>query len=105
MVSSNFHCPEPEILILLLITIALYTYVNVFCLYAGCTIILKAKEVAPLGRPEPNKRFFQEDLRLYREYRRSMAAQGVTDDRQLGQQILREWAVSLIKILVVFTLN
>lgn len=74
---------------------ALYTYVNVVCLWLGCVVTLKMKEIAPLGKLEPNKRFFQEDLRAYREYnanmRKSMAV-GTNDT--IGNQVLREWAVS-----------
>lgn len=73
---------------------AIYTYVNVICLPLWCAIVLKMKEIVPLGNLEPNKRFFQEDLRTYREYhaehRRSMAV-GTNDT--VGEQILREWAV------------
>ena len=83
----------------------LNTYVNVICLYIGCTLILKLKEVAPLGSFEPHRKFFQEDMRVYRDYhhskranrsgRRSAISILTTDeneDESLGDDILREWA-------------
>ena len=83
----------------------LNTYVNVLCLYIGCLLILKLKEVAPLGSFEPHRKFFQEDMRIYRDYhhnkkiaaqRRSaisaLTTEGEDDDDGLGDDILREWA-------------
>lgn len=71
----------------------IFCYINVVCLFLFCVLTLKMKEVAPLGNLEPNKRFFQEDIKAYREYnaqyRKSIAA-GAT----MGDDILREWAVS-----------
>ncbi|KAI1305839.1 hypothetical protein HDE_01338 [Halotydeus destructor] len=74
---------------------ALYTYVNVACLYLFCVLTLKLKEVAPLGGLEPNKRFFQEDIPKYREYnqqQRKSLATGMGTGDNMGSQILREWA-------------
>lgn len=74
-------------------------YINVICLYVFCVLVLKLKEVAPIGSFEPHRKFFQEDIKAYRDYnylrRKSYAAADDTagaDD--LGGQILREWAVS-----------
>ena len=70
-------------------------YVNVLCLYVACTLILILKEVAPLGSFEPNRKFFQEDIKAYRNYKltskgRDARKESSSDD--LGGQILREWA-------------
>ena len=64
-------------------------YTNVVCLYVSCTLVLMLKEVAPLGSFEPNRKFFQEDIKAYRK-----AADGkkLQSDDDLGGQILREWA-------------
>lgn len=76
-------------------------YINVVCLYVFCVLVLKLKEVAPLGSFEPHRKFFQEDIKAYRDYnylrRKSYAnaeETGGTTADDLGGQILREWAVS-----------
>lgn len=75
-------------------------YVNVLCLYIFCTLVLKLKEVAPLGSFEPHRKFFQEDIKAYRDYNYTRRASKAPDTSKvgrrasddLGAQILREWA-------------
>ncbi|RWS20558.1 hypothetical protein B4U80_04661, partial [Leptotrombidium deliense] len=70
----------------------LYTLVNVVCLGFAAYIILKLKEIVPLGRMEANRKFFKEDIKIAREYNRKSNA--AVNQQDLGNQILGEWAVS-----------
>lgn len=73
----------------------IYTLVNIVCMLAMAYVILRVKEVVPLGRLEPNNRFFAKDIKVAREYNRRMTMAGVpkvsTTDG-MGDQILSEWA-------------
>ncbi|KAI1290849.1 hypothetical protein HDE_07844 [Halotydeus destructor] len=74
----------------------LYTLVNIVGMIAFGALLLKAKEVVPLGSLEPHKKFFREDVPAAREFNRRMtiaAASGLlADDQTMGDQILSEWA-------------
>lgn len=75
----------------------LYTVVNIVCMLATGYLLLKVKEVMPLGRLEPNKRFFQEDIKVARNYNRRMtmmmgSSGGGLAEENMGNQILSEWA-------------
>lgn len=62
----------------------------------GC-LLLKAKEVVPLGRLEPHHRFFKEDIKVARDYNRratqaAIVGTGELAEDTIGNQILSEWA-------------
>ena len=64
---------------------------NVVCLWAFCALVLKLKEVAPLGKLEPNAKFFQQDIPIYRNYIKHKQSVSV-DTSDMGVDVLREWA-------------
>lgn len=73
----------------------IYTLVNIVCMLAMGYVLLRAKEVVPLGSFEPNKRFFKEDIKVARDYNRRMTLlpPGTTNaEETIGNQILSEWA-------------
>ena len=72
----------------------IYTLVNIVCMLAMAYVILRVKEVVPLGSLEPNKRFFTKDIRVARDYNRRMTMANVKgiDNEGIGDQILSEWA-------------
>jgi len=51
------------------------------------------KQIAPLSKIEPRNRFFKKDIKIARYYNRKRGTIGT--DENMGQQILREWAVSI----------
>ena len=69
---------------------AVYTYINCVFLYLACVLLLKLKEVAPLGKMDKTARFFQQDIPEYRRQRGSTIV-GTNYDT-IGQNILEEWA-------------
>lgn len=73
----------------------IYTLVNIVCMLAMGYILLRAKEVVPLGSLEPNKRFFTQDIKVARDYNRRMTLLPpgtVNPEEAIGNQILTEWA-------------
>lgn len=73
----------------------IYTLVNIVCMLAMGYILLRAKEVVPLGSLEPNKRFFKEDIKVARDYNRRMTLLPpgtINPEETIGNQILSEWA-------------
>ncbi|RWS05082.1 hypothetical protein B4U79_08841 [Dinothrombium tinctorium] len=68
----------------------IYTMVNVVCMLVIAYIILRFKEVLPLGKMEANRRFFKEDIKIARDYNRR--SKTLINQEQLGEQILNEWA-------------
>jgi hypothetical protein len=72
----------------------IYTLVNIVCMLAMAYVILRVKEVVPLGSLEPNKRFFTKDIKVAREFNRRMTQANLKgiDNEGMGDQILSEWA-------------
>ena len=72
----------------------IYTLVNIICMLVMAYVILRVKEVVPLGSLEPNKRFFTKDIRVARDYNRRMTMANLkgVDNEAMGDQILSEWA-------------
>ncbi|RWS26052.1 hypothetical protein B4U80_11055, partial [Leptotrombidium deliense] len=68
----------------------LYTLVNVVCMLIAAYLILRIKEIIPLGKMETNRRFFKEDIKIARSYNRKSTI--AMNSEQFGKQILGEWA-------------
>lgn len=85
----------------------IYTLVNIVCMLAMAYILLRIKEVVPLGSLEPNRKFFTKDIKVARDYNRRMTQASILNpmrnsfrhsntspgpEDEMGQQILSEWA-------------
>ncbi|KAF7493812.1 Uncharacterized protein SSS_07140 [Sarcoptes scabiei] len=75
-----------ETLMLGLLSLAL-SLINIANIIIGALILLKIKEIAPLTSLSPeNRRFFQEDIKIAREYNQR------SNSSELGVDILKEYA-------------
>ena len=85
----------------------IYTLVNIVCMLGMAYILLRIKEVVPLGSLEPNRKFFTKDIKVARDYNRRMTQASILNpmrnnfrpsstshgpEDEMGQQILSEWA-------------
>ncbi|KAG8234463.1 hypothetical protein J437_LFUL011862, partial [Ladona fulva] len=67
------------------------TIINIICIFIAGVLVLKVKEVAPQTNNEELRQFWQHDIRVARDYNRTLQGQNASD---LGRQLLKKLSVS-----------
>ncbi|XP_071451791.1 uncharacterized protein [Hetaerina americana] len=65
------------------------TLVNIACIFVAAVLVLKVKEVAPQASKDEMRRFWKHDIKIMRDYNRTMHGDTA---KNLGKQLLDELA-------------